>query len=311
MASLDSTSKKKPVAPPQAPAPAPVDSRPDSFQDSIEELGHRAGDYLKGLATWRLVETKTADAGEPDPILTSLKKITTWGLTEDPREGPFSPPRAEDPLVERVHQAGDYLNSLDLFRPGAALVEQQRQAGDYFNRLGAVLKDAASWRSSTFKGLVSWRLDEGAETARSDDSIRGSLQGFVDLGRQASEFLKGKSSGQAAEAAAEEAPSDPNSLAASLKDLATWRLSLKELATWRVAEAKDAEEGAPEANLEKTFADLAHQTGDYLKGLATWRVTEADSAESSAEPVAAETAKPSVDLDLLTAAFSRKDFPRQ
>jgi hypothetical protein len=197
-------------------------------------------------------------------------------------------------------------------------VEQQRQAGDYFNRLGSVLKDAASWRSSTFKGLVSWRLEEGAgaETARSEDSIRGSLQPFVDLGRQASDFFQGRAaSAETTDAATDAAPDDPHSLAASLKDLATWRLSLKDLATWRVAEAKDAEADAAEtpggSNLEKSFADLAHQTGDYLKGLVTWRVTEsADAADlAGAEPIAAEPAKPSVDLDLLTAAFSRKNPP--
>jgi hypothetical protein len=324
--------KNKKAARPAEDSPVPPvelaseNSPPDNLRATLEDLGAKAGDYLKGLASWRLVETKSdAAAGEPDPILVSLKKITSWGLNEE-KGGAPAPlgPVGEDPLAKPVREAGAYLRDLELFKPGEAAAEYRDQAAADLNKLGSVLKDAASWRGATLTGLFSWRVVEGdAEQPRdASDTIRGSLQGFVDLGHQAADFLKGLASGRPAEAAADEAASEPGPLAASLKDIATWRFSLKNLATWRfgaeaaaLPEAAETEAAPLEESLGKPFADLAQQTGDYLKGLATWRMTEGggEAAREPAEPDTKAPAAPAEEpykFDVLASALTRNDVRR-
>jgi hypothetical protein len=254
-------------------------------------LGNRAGDVLKGLASWRLIETKSGEpAGEPDPIWVSLKKLTTWGLTEDRSEGPYRTRRNsvdEDPVIEWFHQVEAYLKSLDLFKPGTAVVEYKERSGAYLNHLGSVLKDAASWRGSSLMGLLSWRLVESGSdrAARSGDSVRGSLQGFVDLWRRSGDSLKGLATWRVTESASDGAPREPDPLLASLKSLALWRVSLKDLATWRFTESSGAErEPVTRDSSQDLFADLWGQVGDYLKGLATWRVTDAGAPEVASDP---------------------------
>ncbi len=282
------------TAPASGPAEPPGDLRPEiaslgtfgpddplvGYLAALLGLGRRTGDYLKGLASWRLIEAKGGDAaGEPDPLWVAMKKFTTWGLTEDRREGPFRVRRNspyEDPILEWFHQVEAYLKSLELFKPGAAVVEYQQKTDSYFNRLGSVLKDAASWRGSTLRGLISWKVVSD-EAAPSGDSIRGSLQGFVDLWRRSGDSLKGFATWHVTDSVGGETARDPDPLLASLKSLALWRVSLKDLATWRFTETSDAaREPAIRDSSQDQFAGLWSQAGDYLKGLATWRVTEGD-----------------------------------
>jgi hypothetical protein len=303
-------------APRVEPAPAgPVaEKAPADSQASIERLGtfgpddpllgylavlfgfgHKTGEYLKGLASWRLVETESGapkssqPAGDEDPLWATLKKITYWGLTEDRREGPFRDRRNyvdEDPIVEWYHQARAYLKSLELFKPGPAATEYKQRTGAYLNRLGATLKDAASWRTSTLKGFLSWRLDGAGESASgSEGSWRGSLQGFADMWRRSGGYLKGVATWRVTDAGSEATDRDPDPLLASLKSLALWRVSLKDLATWRFTERSDAEPDRAERDASQDqFLELWRQAGDYLKGLATWRVTEGGGSEAASDP---------------------------
>jgi hypothetical protein len=149
------------------------------------------------------------------------------------------------------------------------------------------------------------------------DSFRNSLKGFADVGHQASDFLKGIGSGRTAEAASDEAARNPDSILSSLKEIATWRFNLKNVATWRLTNEPDAEPDAAslESSVEKPFADLAHQAGDYLKGLATWRMTES-SSDKAAPEVKTEAAAPAgvepepYKFDVLTSALTRNEVKR-